>query len=199
MDPADRDGLEFLRALLAQRTDLALVVLFGSTARGCARPDSDLDVAVVPLGAWSAVDEAAFVDALERATGRDVDLLRLGRSFAARSGRRRGATTRSGAWRPTPRAHPVCVRAVRCRSGAGMARLRAGVPWGAGSLPTCRRPEGAVTDPLLVTRKLVLLHEHVARLRRRHMHSATVLALLPRGRTDASTLTAVRPVADAAE
>lgn len=79
MDPADRDGLEFLRALLAQRTDLALVVLFGSTARGCARPDSDLDVAVVPLGAWSAVDEAAFVDALERATGRDVDLLRLGR------------------------------------------------------------------------------------------------------------------------
>ena len=171
MDPADRDGLEFLRALLAQRTDLALVVLFGSTARGCARPDSDLD----------------------------VDLVRLGRSCAARSGRRRGATMRSGAWRPTPRAHPVCVRAVRCRSGAGMARLRAGVPWGAGSLPTCRRPEGAVTDPLLVTRKLVLLHEHVARLRRRHMHSATVLALLPRGRTDASTLTAVRPVADAAE
>ena len=49
-----------------------------ATDRRC-RPDSDLDVAVLPLGAWSAVDEAALVDALERATGRDVDLVRLDR------------------------------------------------------------------------------------------------------------------------
>ena len=34
-----------------------------------------------------------------------------------------------------------------------------------------------MTDPLLVTRKLVLLHEHVARLRRRHIPSAEALRL----------------------
>ena len=68
-----------LRARLAARGDLALAVVFGSVARGEARPESDLDVAIQPAAQFSAVDEARLVEALARATGREVDLVRLDR------------------------------------------------------------------------------------------------------------------------
>lgn len=65
--------------MLGARSDLALAVLFGSVARGEARPDSDLDVAILPTGRFSAVDEARLVEALSLASGREVDLVRLDR------------------------------------------------------------------------------------------------------------------------
>ncbi len=64
---------------MAPRSEFELVVLFGSMASGVARPDSDMDVAILPSGPFSAADEARLVDELERVSGRDVDLVRLDR------------------------------------------------------------------------------------------------------------------------
>lgn len=75
MDSELRDRL--IEALEAgPRLRLALV--FGSVARGTARGDSDLDVAVVPVDpGLSLADELALAVQLERASGRTVDLVRL--------------------------------------------------------------------------------------------------------------------------
>jgi predicted nucleotidyltransferase len=59
---------------------LRLAVWFGSGARGELRPDSDLDVAVVPEGELSLHEEVVLQRRLEVATGRDVDLVRLDRA-----------------------------------------------------------------------------------------------------------------------
>ena len=69
-----------LRQLLRDRHDLALVVLFGSCAQGKEREGSDIDVAVLPAGELSSVDEAQLEGAIARLTGRDVDLVRLDRT-----------------------------------------------------------------------------------------------------------------------
>ena len=68
-----------LRSVLRERHDLALAVLFGSHAKEKEHPESDLDVAVLPNDAFSAASEAELADALWRATGREVDLIRLDR------------------------------------------------------------------------------------------------------------------------
>lgn len=59
---------------------LRLAVWFGSGARGALRPDSDLDIGVVPRGDLSLDDELGLQVAIERATGRRVDLVRLDRA-----------------------------------------------------------------------------------------------------------------------
>lgn len=55
------------------------VYLYGSAVQGNARPDSDVDVALLDSqdDRISAADEARFMDSLERATGRPVDLRML--------------------------------------------------------------------------------------------------------------------------
>ncbi len=77
MEPAELDRL---RAALRDLQSAGLVVLFGSCAKGSPRADSELDVAVLPSGPLSAADEADLEDALARASGRAVDLLRLDRT-----------------------------------------------------------------------------------------------------------------------
>ena len=62
------------------REDVALAVVFGSFAKGTSREASDLDLAILPTGAFSLEDEAQLVDAVERATNREVDLVRLDRT-----------------------------------------------------------------------------------------------------------------------
>lgn len=62
------------------RTDVSAVYLFGSTARGEARPDSDVDIAVLfDVAPRSALDGPRFVleGELERALRRPVDLVVL--------------------------------------------------------------------------------------------------------------------------
>jgi predicted nucleotidyltransferase len=76
----DGELLDTLRKLLAARDEVALAVVFGSVAKGSARPSSDLDLALLPTGAFSLEDEARLVPDLERATGREVDLVRLDRT-----------------------------------------------------------------------------------------------------------------------
>jgi uncharacterized protein len=58
----------------------AAVYLFGSTAAGRARPDSDLDLAILPEGSISGSQLLAARIQLAEALGRDVDLIDLGRS-----------------------------------------------------------------------------------------------------------------------
>lgn len=71
------DAIEAVRRALEVRADVRLAYLFGSTARGEARPSSDLDVGVV----FSPVPAAAELDRLatdlEAAAGRRVDVVAL--------------------------------------------------------------------------------------------------------------------------
>ncbi len=62
-----------LRRALAGRADVRVAVLFGSQARGTARPDSDVDVAVDAPGA----DVLGLGAMLACALGREVDVVLL--------------------------------------------------------------------------------------------------------------------------
>jgi uncharacterized protein len=67
-----------LTTLLAEGPRLRLAFLFGSTARGTDRVDSDLDVAILPNDrALSLADELALQTRLALFAKREVDLVRL--------------------------------------------------------------------------------------------------------------------------
>jgi predicted nucleotidyltransferase len=65
--------VDVLRNTLRGRSDVQLALLFGSSARGSAREDSDVDVAVVAPGA----DLLALAVTLGAALDREVDLIAL--------------------------------------------------------------------------------------------------------------------------
>ena len=64
---------------LLQDAGVDVAILFGSAATGVLRPDSDIDVGIVPSAgrAFTVADELALGAELERALGREVDLVRL--------------------------------------------------------------------------------------------------------------------------
>ena len=62
-----------LREALASRTDVRLAILFGSVARGTARADSDVDVAVLARD----LDALALATDLSRALAREVQIVDL--------------------------------------------------------------------------------------------------------------------------
>ena len=62
-----------LRSALSRRPDVRLALLFGSVVRGLARPDSDLDVAVLGRG----LDLPTLAADLSLAAGREVDVVDL--------------------------------------------------------------------------------------------------------------------------
>ena len=66
-----------LRPLLDRVPGVAAVYLFGSRAGGVARPDSDLDLAVLPPRPLGAVERFDVQEALAAALGLDVDLVDL--------------------------------------------------------------------------------------------------------------------------
>ncbi len=65
--------IESLRRVLEGRSDVRLAMLFGSRARGCARPESDVDVAVEAPG----VDLWTLAADLSQAVGLEVDVVDL--------------------------------------------------------------------------------------------------------------------------
>ena len=67
-----------LQAVLRAGPPMRLALLFGSAATGILRPDSDIDVAILPGDAsLSLAAELALQAELSRAVGREVDLVRL--------------------------------------------------------------------------------------------------------------------------
>lgn len=62
-----------LRSVLQAHAEVRLALVFGSRARGDARPDSDLDVAVLAPG----MDLLALAATLRDATGLEVDVVSL--------------------------------------------------------------------------------------------------------------------------
>lgn len=66
-----------VRTVLDRYPDIRLALLFGSLAKGRARPESDLDLAVGYGRAMRAVDKLALIADLAEALGRPVDLVDL--------------------------------------------------------------------------------------------------------------------------
>ncbi|MBC8067251.1 MAG: nucleotidyltransferase domain-containing protein [Deltaproteobacteria bacterium] len=67
--------LERIRATLERGPPLRFAILFGSQARGTARPDSDFDIAIAPARALTLAEENALAMELERTLGAAVDLV----------------------------------------------------------------------------------------------------------------------------
>ena len=70
-----------LHRALENREDVRLAMLFGSRARGCARPGSDVDLAVEAPG----VDLWTLAADLSQAVGLEVDVVDLPRDVGRRS------------------------------------------------------------------------------------------------------------------
>lgn len=73
--------------------EIRAITLFGSYARGEARPDSDIDLRLECDGALSMFTLGSFVDRVQRATGKDVDVVtasNLGDDRFARAIKREG-------------------------------------------------------------------------------------------------------------
>lgn len=68
---------EKLRELMARFPQIRVAALFGSMARGTARPDSDIDVAVQADKELSADEHIAITEAIALAFNRPVDLVDL--------------------------------------------------------------------------------------------------------------------------
>lgn len=68
---------EKLRELVARFPHIRVAALFGSMARGTARPDSDIDVAVQADKELSADEHIAITEAIALAFNRSVDLVDL--------------------------------------------------------------------------------------------------------------------------
>ena len=80
---------------LLAKAGVEVAILFGSAAKGRLRPDSDIDIGILPLPhlAISFNEELALATELERLLGREVDLVRLDTAstllrFEASQGRR---------------------------------------------------------------------------------------------------------------
>jgi predicted nucleotidyltransferase len=72
---ADPKLVEALQKALRSRKDVRLALLFGSQARGKARGDSDVDLAIE-----GDVNTLALISELSDATGREVDVVELRRA-----------------------------------------------------------------------------------------------------------------------
>lgn len=75
--PSDSPDAARLREVLAGFPTIRLAVLFGSMARGTARPDSDVDVAVQADRALAPDVRITITEALALAFNRPVDLVDL--------------------------------------------------------------------------------------------------------------------------
>ena len=81
MPRSEASIVESLRGVLADGSLIRLALLFGSRARSAARPDSDVDVGIIPRDPGLPFTAELDLHArLERACGMAVDLVRLDRA-----------------------------------------------------------------------------------------------------------------------
>src|SRR5436309_107769 len=81
MAAADATLVDGLRRALADGPPLRLAMVFGSAAGGRTRPESDVDVGILPCAPEVPLNAELELQArLERACGRTVDLVRLDRA-----------------------------------------------------------------------------------------------------------------------
>ncbi len=66
-----------VEAALARHPDIKLAYVFGSVARDMARPDSDVDVAVLTTSPLDMERKIQLISDIAAATGRPVDLIDL--------------------------------------------------------------------------------------------------------------------------
>ena len=78
--PGSMSLLADVAAVLANHPAVRLAILYGSAARGAAKPESDLDLAVMGLRPLATDEILTLVEALAQATGRPIDLLDLRRT-----------------------------------------------------------------------------------------------------------------------
>lgn len=77
MLPLTPANTALLQAALLQTPGLQLAYVFGSMANGTARPDSDIDLAVMANHRLSPREVVHLMEAAAQATGRPVDLIDL--------------------------------------------------------------------------------------------------------------------------
>lgn len=68
---------ESLRIFLKSQPDIRLAILFGSIARGTARTDSDVDIAVLQDHPLSVIEKTALIEKISILSGRPIDLIDL--------------------------------------------------------------------------------------------------------------------------
>jgi len=91
-------ALDLIVAVLRSGPPLRLAMLFGSTAKGTQRIDSDIDIGIVPEDPeLSLAEELTLQTDLARVSGRQVDLVRLDRASTLL--RLAGGALRAGAGR----------------------------------------------------------------------------------------------------
>ena len=74
-------ALDLIVAALRSGPPVRLAILFGSTARGTQRIDSDIDIGIVPKDPELPLNEELTLQTeLSRVSGRQVDLVRLDRA-----------------------------------------------------------------------------------------------------------------------
>ncbi|NDP47086.1 MAG: nucleotidyltransferase domain-containing protein [Sulfuriferula multivorans] len=66
-----------IQQVLAQHGGIRMAILFGSLAKGCATPQSDLDLAIQMDAPLTAEAKMALIGELSQAIGRPVDLIDL--------------------------------------------------------------------------------------------------------------------------
>jgi predicted nucleotidyltransferase len=72
-----RDLINSLHTLLEAEPGILLAFVFGSVAAGTARPDSDIDVAVLKNHPLSTTENTELIEKIAELTGRPVDLIDL--------------------------------------------------------------------------------------------------------------------------
>lgn len=154
-----------LHAALRGDLSVRLAVLFGSAAAGASRADSDLDVAIQPAPVGlNAAGEAALRARLTRATGGDVDLVRLDESVSTLL-RWQIATTGVALFE----AQPGAFARFRAEAAAeyidfAPALAHHGEIFRRRLVATGRAP---MTNAALVLAKLTTLRDHLGRIERR--------------------------------
>ena len=75
--PSSQQVDEQIRGILKEFPEISIAILFGSVAAGCARAESDLDLAIAAQSPLTSGEKIAIISRLAVDIGRPVDLIDL--------------------------------------------------------------------------------------------------------------------------